>query len=101
MSKTKAEMLAEQQYSLDHCYTQDCVDNNLAARSGFIHGYKTGAIIWKKIINGLPPINSILLNTIRDEDLDLYFYHHIEPDITNYGYTHYILISDLCKLEKE
>jgi hypothetical protein len=99
MSKTKAEMLAEQQYSLDHCYTQDDVDYNLAARSCFIHGYGIGSIKWKKIINGLPPINSLLLNTIRENDL--YFYHHVEPDITNYGYTHYILISDFYKLEKE
>lgn len=99
MSKTKAEMLAEQQYSLDHCYTQDSVDYTLSARSGFIRGYKTGSIKWNKIINGLPPVNSILLNTVRENDI--YFYIHVEPDITNYGYTHYILMSDLCNLEKE
>ena len=50
MDKSKAEIASEEQYPMTHCYTQEQVDWNRAAQSGFVNGYHSRQVpVWKSI----------------------------------------------------
>lgn len=39
-NKSKAEILAEKEYDMSHCYTQEHVSDYQSARMGFVNGYE-------------------------------------------------------------